>query len=166
MDALYLPLPQDQRDAWRDVLNGEPTQFALTLTYNIPDISPDRIRHDIRGFHARLDRHLLGPRFYKKASLKRTRLWGVIEMTTHYPVGDEKRKRRVMGLYYPHIHLGIQLPDGFDESHLLDAKKIWLHFAPHGDYDLRAYYEGWAGYATKALPDTSFVLMSREFLPG
>ena len=150
------------------MLNGEPTQFALTLTYNIPDISPDCIRHDIRGFHARLpDRHLLGPRFYKKASLKRTRLWGVIEMTTHYPVGDEKRKRRVMGLYYL-MHSPRHPTAGRGSMKVISLTQRKYGCISHrmGIMICERIMKVGLGYATKALPDTSFVLMSREFLPG
>lgn len=141
---------KELRDAHAEVLEGLGfDHFALTLTYNDSGIALDRIRSDLRHLRNHVDRLLIGPNFHRRPWDRRSQFWAVVQLLNDYP----------------HIHLGWRMPDPDRIDFLEDVIcSIWLTFARKGEYDLRDYERGWAGYATRDLTDPSHIILSAEFL--
>jgi hypothetical protein len=139
----------EARKAHADFLERQGSHAALTLTYNEDNVSRERIKRDLQGLHAHIDRHLLGRRFNKRPALERSQVWAVIE----------KIETR------PHFHCGWKLPSPHEIAVLerLFLGGLWLTFAPIGEYHIKPYKSGWAGYATKALTDSMDIIESGEF---
>jgi hypothetical protein len=138
------------RQGYARLLENMASDAALSLTYNEWPISVDRIRRDLRGLHARVDRQLLGRRFHLRPPLQRSQVWAVIEKIDSYP----------------HMHCGWGLPHASsmgDLFHLFEGG-IWSTMAPRGGYDIHEYRHGWGTYATKNLSDTLYIIDSAEFL--
>ena len=135
------------RTAHAEFLASQPCDAALTLVWNEWPITFDRIKRNLRGLHSFIDRRLLGQRFHKKPN--RSQMWAVVELLDQYP----------------HVHAGWKLPEpfGFDDLQHIMATDVWLTFAPRGSHDIQPHRKGWAGYATKALQDSSQIIVSDEF---
>jgi hypothetical protein len=122
-----------------------PTTLAVTLRYASAPITVDKIRHDLRDIHARVDRKLFGRDFHLSAT--RSSYWGVIEaLDTN-----------------PHVHVGWHFPDDAGAQTLDDLLRdgLWQRrYAPGGTHDVQTHRSGWAGYACKTLRSSDHVILS------
>lgn len=149
-------MTQKERAAHAEFLDqSQESCAALTLTFNQPHISMDRIKHDLRSLHAHVDRALLGPRFQKKLG-ERSQFWAVVEMIKTYP----------------HVHLGWDFKPpqrGYEVLRDLLDMGLWHKFAPRGGHNLQSYSSGWSGgwsnYSTKHIMSSDDVIFSSDFLP-
>lgn len=143
-----------EREAMVAFLASIPSTLSVTLRYNAPTITLDRIRRDLRDLHAKVDRAVLGKRF--NTSDQRSSYWAVVEkLDTN-----------------PHVHAGWRFPTLDHARHLvfmLDGAELWRNrYAPGGTHDVQLYRPndyrfgtgGWAGYACKALWSTDHVILS------
>jgi hypothetical protein len=125
------------------LLEGHHATVALTLVWNDPRISLNDMQRVLHSLHARVDRQLLGRGFNRAPAADRSHGWAVAE-----DVGTN-----------PHLHIGWKLPEGGDEILRGVLLKAWPKFAPRGNFDIQPYTFGWAGYATKALPESDHVFL-------
>jgi hypothetical protein len=143
-------MPPAIREAHAAMLERLASDVALTLVYNDTPISRERIRRDLKSLRNKVDRILLGGRYYKRQPHERSQFWAVVELL------DE----------YPHVHIGWRLPPsyGIDDLAKILAGGLWLTFAHRGEYNIQEYRYGWAAYATKALTNSHSIVESADFL--
>lgn len=149
----------DIRKAYADHLEHQAQwQCALTLSYHESSVSIARIRQDLKSLRNKIDRILLGSRYYKRQPHERSQFWAVIE-----------KRRLASGQSIetdPHVHCGWKMPEphGIEDLRRTLAGGIWLTFARRGSYDAAEYKSGWSGYATKTLIDSMDIIESAEIL--
>jgi hypothetical protein len=140
-------------DARITFLASQPWTHALTLVYNDWPISDQRIRHDLRGLYARIDRALFGTRFHRLKLEQRSRFVAVAEGRSHHPhvhsmweIKSARRSAEFMGMF----HAG-----------------LWSRFAPAGSFELVPITDvkGWVAYSLKDFHERDEWISSDEFLP-
>jgi len=122
-----------------------PATLAVTLRYASPPITMDKIRHDLRDLHAKVDRKLYGRDFHR--SPIRSSYWAVVETIDTNP----------------HVHVGWAFPTDADAQTLdnLLQDGLWQHrYATGGTQNVQPHRSGWAEYACKELRDTDSIILS------
>jgi hypothetical protein len=146
-------LSQDIRTAFASALESPLPDLALTLTYNQPyPVTPEKIAADLRHFHAKIDRRIVGRNFHVAPLSSRSRYWGVIEGS-----GGNM-----------HIHVGWYLACSPDNARTSPAAAMesllmsggWKTFAPRGSWHLIPFAPGWCDYAMKSLTTTDHIIIS------
>lgn len=112
----------------------------VTFVFNSP-ISTRSAQDRLEEFHQRIDRVLLGPKWYQQG-----------ERRSQYVAFIEKATTNL------HIHAVFHLPTGGDTKFVSAAPAKWKKLAAAGNLDIQqvTYAEGVANYITKEIrPDTS-----------
>ena len=143
---------------WLNALNF--THF-LTLTFNTSDYHKPQdtlqfARNQLRDFHKRLDRRLLGSRWYKKSK----------EQRTFFIAFPEKIATNM------HYHLLVRINDVNEKKFNECAEKIWKTVVPSGTFDCKILRhapdaKGYASYVTKEqhkVMNFNHTIVSTEFL--
>ena len=126
---------------------------ALTLAYN-DTVTIDRLRRDLRAFHAHLDRALFGRRFCTLPCERRTAFFAVPENV----------------MTNTHVHMLMRVAEDrtaeFEATVPNDRSQFWARWAPRGTHRLMPLYDedGWAKYCLKLMSLDGVWFDSIEFL--
>jgi hypothetical protein len=132
------------RTSIADLVEAENPALAITLAFN-RDTTPAAAARDLRHFHARLDRLVLG-RFWAKRSDGRSTYVAVIE---HAETNL-------------HIHLALSCAPEFVDQIAAAAAGIWKEMIPSGSVKVFDVFDapGWGRYISKAItPQTCDLLL-------
>lgn len=145
------------KESWSSFLGNIKFDYALTLNFN-REIKLISARKTIKTFIQRIDRKILGPRFFKKDSSERTLLIAVPEHINS-------------NLHFHCLVLLPQtcskmIPSRLSNSQLIE--NIWRDCVPSGRADVTIQYDrhGWAGYMTKSIYTNEVyenIIISTEF---
>lgn len=143
-------LTAEMKSALAATLESRPSTLAITLRYNDVNVSLDKIRHDIRSLHARIDRQIFGRRFH--LSTIRTQGWFIVEKLADAP----------------HLHGALTLSPANSDmfSAMLDTGTWKAVAGLNAEHKVERYGRGWATYATKSILDTSHLILCGDFTPS
>ena len=122
------------RHAFEDLVASQRPEWAITSIFNGPT-SLASGQKALRGFHARLDRALLGRNWQRQPAEQRSFcIWQPEHIASNL-----------------HYHGCMRIPQGKEEKFLTIAQGIWKKLVPSGAMDINPITDisGWAHYITK-----------------